>query len=326
MIEKTISVIIPVYEVEKYLERCIESTLCQTYSTMEIVLVDDGSSDAGAQLCDVYAEKDVRITVIHKPNGGLSDARNAGISYMTGTYVSFIDSDDKITSDYFEVMTRSLQSESSDIVECDIVKFNDDNDLAENYQDDLSVKSFETIDGLSKLIDENLFHQHVWNKLYKSELVLDLYYPVGKLNEDEFWTYQVFGRAKRVTKINKTMYCYFQRESSIMGTAFNLRRLDALEGKYYRQKYIAKSYPALESQAKIDFFSSCIFSGQASLKYLKKAEKKQAISIINKYLKTCKLSKAELNSIDGKKKLWYKFADKSFWLCCKMRSITGIGF
>ena len=323
--QQIISVIVPVYQVDNFLGRCIESLLCQTYHNLEIILVDDGSCDKCARICDDWAKEDYRIRVIHKKNGGLSDARNAGMPFATGNYISFIDSDDTVSPDYFEVMLHTMQAEKSDIIECGVVKFYEDNQF-DVFQDDLSVTSYPTIDGLSGLINENPFHQHVWNKLYKAELVLDVPFPFGKLNEDEFWTYQIFGRAKRVTKINKTMYYYFQRSGSIMGAGFNLRRLDALEGKFNRQQYIEKNYPALASQARINLFSSCVFSGQSTLKYLKKKKKEQAISKINQYVKGCKLSKSELNSIQGKNRFWYSFADKSFWLCCKVRSLTGIGF
>ena len=323
--QQIISVIVPVYQVDNYLGRCIESLLCQTYHNLEIFLVDDGSCDTCARISDAWAKKDDRIRAIHKKNGGLSDARNAGMPFATGKYISFIDSDDTVTPDYFEVMLHTLQTEKSDIIECGVVKFYEDNHF-DAFQDDLSVTSYSAVDGLSGLINENPFHQHVWNKLYKAELVLDVPFPFGKLNEDEFWTYQIFGRAKMVTKINKTMYCYFQRSGSIMGAGFNLRRLDALEGKFNRQQYIEKYYPTLASQARINLFSSCVFSGQSTLKYLRDPEKEQAISKINQYVKGCKLSKSELNSIQGKNRFWYSFADKSFWLCCKVRSLTGIGF
>lgn len=320
-----ISVVVPVYQVENYLERCINSLLNQTYSGFEIILVDDGSSDSCSFLCDEWVENDSRIKVIHKPNGGLSDARNVGMLLVVGKFMSFIDSDDAVATDFFEIMLKTLQAENSDIVECGVVKFYEDN-YFDRYQDDLAVTSYTTVDALSGLISENPFHQHVWNKFYKTELIKDILFPYGKLNEDEFWTYQIFGRAKKVTKINKTMYFYFQRSNSIMGEGFNLRRLDALEGKSNRQKYIEKNYLELSSQARKDLFASCVFSAQSTLKYLKKDEKKKAVLAIRHYVKSCKLSESELNSIQGKNGFWFRFADRSFWMCCKVRAITGIGF
>ena len=323
--QSLISVIIPVYKVDEYLDRCIESLVEQTHTRLEIVLVDDGSTDQCSRMCDEWTKKDARIGTVHKRNGGLSDARNAGMPLATGDYISFIDSDDYISNDFFDVMLQTAVSENSDIVECSVVKFYDDKRFDE-YFDDLKVKSYSVTDGLAGLIAEDPFHQHVWNKLYRIELTNDIFYPVGKLNEDEFWTYQIFGRAKRVTKINKTMYFYFQRAESIMGESYNLRRLDALEGKKNRQAFMEKNFPTLVLRAKVDFFGSCIFSEQAALKYLKKDEKKEAVIKIKQYRNTCKLNKDELAAIPGKDAFWFKFADKHFWLCCKVRALSGIGF
>lgn len=192
-------------------------------------------------MCDDYAEKDRRIKVVHKKNGGLSDARNAGMAVATGEYISFIDSDDYVSDDFFECLLDVMNKENSDIAECSVVKFYEDNRFDE-FSDDLSVKTYDTQDAMSALIAENPFHQHVWNKLYKTKLVKDIPYAVGKLNEDEFWTYRVFGRANKVSKLNKTMYYYFQRSSSIMGVGYNIRRLDALEGKANRQNILRKIF------------------------------------------------------------------------------------
>lgn len=214
----------------------------QTYKNLEIILVDDGSPDRCPQMCDDYAEKDSRIKVVHKNNGGLSDARNAGMAVATGEYISFIDSDDYVSDDFFECLLNVMNKENSDIAECSVVKFYEDNRFDE-FSDDLSVKTYDTQDAMSALIAENPFHQHVWNKLYKTELVKDIPYAVGKLNEDEFWTYRVFGRANKVARLNKTMYYYFQRSSSIMGVGYNIRRLDALEGKANRQNILRTIFP-----------------------------------------------------------------------------------
>lgn len=320
-----ISVIVPIYNVEKYMKKCVDSIINQTYKNLEIILVDDGSPDNCPQICDEYAKQDSRIKVIHKENGGLSDARNAGMKIATGEYVSFIDSDDYISDDFVETLYTTMKTENSDIVECDIVKF-EDGTTPVIEKDNCEINSFSTEKGLSLLIAENKFHQHVWNKLYKSEFGLKIPFEKGKLNEDEFWTYQIFGQAEKVTKINKSMYFYLQRSGSIMGENFNLRRLDALEAKAERQKYIEANFPNLKKQAKIDLFGTCIFMCQSAMKFMKGKEKKQAKNIVRMYFYKNKLSKAELNLIKDKNKFWFSFANKSFILCCKIRSITGVGF
>lgn len=320
-----ISVIVPIFKVEEYLSRCVDSILNQTYKNLEIILVDDGSPDNCGKICDDYVDKDNRIKVVHKKNGGLSDARNAGIAVATGEYISFIDSDDYIALDFFETLYNTMQSEKSYIVECSVVKFYED-DHFDDFCDNNIINNYNTQEGLSGLISENPFKQHVWNKLYKSSLVLDIPFAVGRLNEDEFWTYQIFGRAKKITRINKTMYYYFQRKGSIMGTSYSLRRLDALEGKMNRQEYIEKNFPKLVTQAKIDLFGSCMFAYQNVLKYMQGEEKKKAKDIIYKYKEKRTLSRAEINIIVGSSKKYYKFAKINFYLCCKFRSVMGIGF
>lgn len=320
-----ISVIVPIYNVEKYLARCVDSIVNQTYKNLEIILVDDGSPDRCPQMCDDYAKKDSRIKVVHKNNGGLSDARNAGMVVATGEYISFIDSDDYVSDDFFECLLDVMNKENSDIAECSVVKFYEDNRFDE-FSDDLSVKTYDTQDAMSALIAENPFHQHVWNKLYKTELVKDIPYAVGKLNEDEFWTYRVFGRANKVARINKTMYYYFQRSSSIMGVGYNIRRLDALEGKANRQKYIENNFPDLSTQAKIDLYGSCMFAYQSVLKFMSGADKKKALELIRKYRKMYNLSFDEIKLADKSARKYFYLAKCNFGFCCKFRAISGIGF
>lgn len=323
--DSLISVIVPIYNVEKYLDRCVDSVINQTYKNLEIILVDDGSTDNCPKMCDDYAKKDSRIKVVHKKNGGLSDARNAGMKVATGEYVSFIDSDDYISLDFYETLLQTIVDNDSDIVECSVVKFYEDNNFDE-YSDDLKVTNYDTLYALDGLINENPFKQHVWNKLYKSSVALDIPYAVGKLNEDEFWTYQVFGKAKKVTRINKTMYYYFQRGSSIMGNGYNIKRLDALEGKMNRQAYIEKNFPTLATKAKVDLYGSCIFAYQSVLKFMSGKDKKKAGRIIKDYKNKCKLTNDEINSVDDSSRKYYKLAKLNFYLCCKVKAIFNIGF
>ena len=320
-----ISVIVPIYNVEDYLNRCVDSIINQTYKNLEIILVDDGSPDNCPKMCDDYAKKDSRIKVVHKENGGLSDARNVGMEVATGDYVSFIDSDDYVSLDFYETLLQTMIDNDSDIVECGVVKFYE-NEKFDEYSDDLKVTNYDTVDALDGLIIENPFKQHVWNKLYNSSVALDIPYAVGKLNEDEFWTYQVFGKAKKVTRINKTMYYYFQRNGSIMGNGYNIRRLDALEGKMNRQAYIEKNFPTLATKAKVDLYGSCMFAYQSVLKFMSGNDKKKAGKIIKDYKNRCKLTTDEINSVTDSSKKYYKLAKFNFYLCCKMKAVLNIGF
>lgn len=325
MEQSLLTIIIPVYNVYDYLDRCFNSIVNQTYSNLQIILVDDGSPDDCAIKCDEWAKKDARITVIHKLNGGLSDARNYGMRIICGDYVSFIDSDDYIFEDFFEVLLSTAKKNGSDIVECSYTRFFE-NGKFEEYNDDFVVRDYSTSQGLSALIDDRVLHQHVWNKLYKKEVVRNIFFEVGKQHEDEFWTYQVFGQAIRITKINRTMYFYFQRESSIMGQGYNLRRLDALEGKWNRQKYIEQNYPELALLAKLNFFGSCMYTLQCVLKYMSGEEKRQAVGKIRKYKKNCRLTFRTIKSARSGAKKYYYLAKVNIFLCCYLRARFNIGF
>ena len=183
--EELISVIVPIYKVEAYLERCIGSIVNQTYKNLEIILVDDGSPDSCPDICDAWKEKDDRIKVIHKKNGGLSDARNAGMQIMAGTYISYIDSDDWVANDMYEKMMYAIKKNDADICECQfektagIVKSN-----KEQQTDKVTILKKE--EALKAVVEEKI-NPVVWNKIYKREIVDQLYFEKGKYNEDEFW-------------------------------------------------------------------------------------------------------------------------------------------
>ena len=323
--QSLITIIIPIYKVYDYLDRCINSIVNQTYSNLQIILVDDGSPDGCAVKCDEWLKKDERFTVIHKSNGGLSDARNYGMSIIYGDYVSFIDSDDYVAEDFFEVLLSTANKNDSDIVECGILRFYENGKYGECH-DDLAIRNYSAYGGLSALINENPFHQYVWNKLYKTNIMKEIRFEFGKLNEDEFWTYQVFGNANKVSKINKTMYYYFQRSSSIMGQGYNLRRLDALEGKWNRQKYIETHYPELALEAKLDFFGSCIYFLQCVLKYMSGEEKRQATFAILKYKKMCRINFRDFKIVRKDVRKYYYLAKINLYLCCQFRAKLNKGF
>lgn len=323
--DSLVSIIVPIFNVEKYLIRCIESIVNQTYSNLEIILVDDGSPDNCPQICDEWANKDSRIKVIHKENGGLSDARNAGIELATGEYISFIDSDDYVDLRFIELLLQTMLQENSDIVECKVVKFFE-NGAYETTSDDLATKDFSAEEALSALIDDKELHQYVWNKFYKASLVDDILFPIGKYHEDEFWTHQVFGRAQKVIKINKSLYYYFQRNDSIMGLSYNMSRLDALEGKIDRHIFLQTYFPSLLLKSRINIFASCIYAYQCTLKYLTGKEKNKAQKIIKDYLSKNELTFSEIAQVKKSSRKYFFLAKINLYICCKIRALFGIGF
>lgn len=314
-----ISVIVPIYNVEAYLERCLNSLIKQTFSEFELILVDDGSQDQCGKICDAFALKDDRIKVIHKENGGLSDARNAGLKIAVSEYIAFVDSDDWVRPDYLELLMNGIQTFGADICECEVVRTSEEK--IPMGEDSTEVgKCYSTEEGLKLLMEDQVFHQYVWNKIYKRKLLDNIFFSIGKTNEDEFWTYQVFGNAQRIVKIKEKLYYYFQRDDSIMGATYSLRRLDALDAKIERKKYVDKFFPMLSSVANRNLFESCIYAGQMSLRYLEREQKREAVKKINVVKKICKITIQECMNVDGHTKVWLTMAYFSFWSTCRIKN------
>lgn len=322
--EPTISVIVPVYKVEAYLPRCIDSLLAQTYKDFELILVDDGSPDRCGAICDRYAGRDPRICVIHKQNGGLSDARNAGLKIARGRYLAFVDSDDWVAPEYLHKLLQACLDTQADICECNIIHTSGTPSAVPAQ--DASAETCSAQDALAQLIADGTFRQHVWNKLYSRRVVDGILFPRGKLNEDEFWTYQVFGNASKVAKIQDALYFYFQRPDSIMGARYSLRRLDALEAKEARQRYLELHFPALSSAARVNLHQSAIYSGQMVLLHLNHQERAQAAALIRKFLTAHPLSKGDLANLPAKAKIWLWAAKISFWGTCRIKNLLKKGF
>lgn len=236
-----ISIIIPVYKVEKYLNKCIDSIISQTYKNLEIILVDDGSPDNCPQICDDYAVKDERITVIHKANGGLSDARNAGIDICKGQFLMFIDSDDFIASDMIEKLYNSI--ENSDLCICNFQFADENGSIIVN-------KDFDCLDRKMLWRSQEFWDYYymgvcipcvvAWNKLYRKELFKNIRYDVGKRNEDEFIIDKIIRQCERITFIPDKLYMYRQRSGSIMSQLYTVKNLDFSEAEYQRScRFIA---------------------------------------------------------------------------------------
>lgn len=320
--EELISVIVPIYKVEAYLERCIGSIVNQTYKNLEIILVDDGSPDSCPDICDAWKEKDDRIKVIHKKNGGLSDARNAGMQIMAGTYISYIDSDDWVANDMYEKMMYVIKKNDADICECQfektagIVKSN-----KEQQTDKVTILKKE--EALKAVVEEKI-NPVVWNKIYKREIVDQLYFEKGKYNEDEFWTYQAVERAEKIVQIEDVGYYYFFREDSIINETYNIRRLDALEARYQRMKYLEK-YPEIYGVAKRQLVFNCIYHYQKGLRFLSGSDLKTLKSKVKAIYKDISIDKNDIKEYTKKEKIWFSISKISLDLVCRIRNKFGYG-
>lgn len=244
-----ISIIIPIYKVELYLRKCVDSVLAQTYTNLEIILVDDGSPDDCGKICNEYAEKDKRVVVIYKKNGGLSDARNAGLDIMKGEYVAFVDSDDWVSQKYIGDMYENLRKYDADISLSGTIY------VYENNKKD-TVLPISKNEGLytQKEAVENLFYQKgifpsACSKLYKTELFDTIRYPKGKLNEDSATTYKIFCLCNKISYTNANNYYYLQRIGSIENSLFSPKKMDAIDIVDEMVVWISENKPEYKNAA-----------------------------------------------------------------------------
>ena len=225
-----LSIIVPVYRVEKHLDECIQSILHQTFTDFELILVDDGSPDACPQMCDAAAEQDSRVQVIHQKNGGLSSARNAGIEAARGNWLGFIDSDDFVAPDFYEKLYGAATSANADCAVCSIQLTNEDGSPMETPPQWKAYGGWYTGEDILKTLtwQNNASYLVAWNKLYRREVFADLRYPVGHLNEDSYVFAQLFDTVKTVVCVEQPLYFYRQRPGSIMKSMDALRSLDEM--------------------------------------------------------------------------------------------------
>jgi glycosyltransferase involved in cell wall biosynthesis len=216
-----VSVIVPVYNVEKYLGRCVDSILGQTYDNLEVILVDDGSTDGCPAICDDYSLNDSRVKVIHKENGGLSDARNAGIEAMSGELVGFVDSDDYIERDMYEYLLSGMRNGAVGIACCPQI---DTYEYRKYYNVSNVDETFDSVAALEDLFFDRR-ENYAWNKLYRAELWDGVRFPKGMNFEDIATVYKTYERARNVMYLREPKYYYIHRKSSISGTKdFNFKR------------------------------------------------------------------------------------------------------
>ena len=244
-----ISVIVPVYNVELYLCCCVDSILRQTYRNLEIILVDDGSTDQSGKICDEYARQDLRVTVVHQKNGGLSAARNTGIDRAKGEYLSFVDSDDFIDERMLEVLYTDLQAVKADAAVVGFQLFEKQNEI-KSVELDSPVQSMTKQEAIRSTLIPDGMGDFAWNKLYKKELFQGIRYPLGRMMEDQGTTYRIFLQCKKVAYHPVGLYYYYQRPDSIL----HHRSLKFYEDKFDMgfQKYQAlkEAYPdMLENDA-----------------------------------------------------------------------------
>lgn len=255
--KELISIIVPVYNVEQYLEKCVKSITKQTYENIEIILVNDGSTDTSGKICDKLKLEDNRIKVIHKENGGLSDARNAGLKKAKGEYIGFVDSDDYIKEDMFETLynlNKNCNSEISIISYYEIYK-----DKIISVRESNEVQQYDKIGAIKELLKDRNIQSYAWNKLFKKELFSDLEFPTNKNFEDIATTLLLFEKAKKVVLLEQPKYYYVRRDDSIVGVKNYKTYKDYLDVIYDKYIYLEGKYKELDLYNAYNFIINMIW-------------------------------------------------------------------
>jgi len=275
-----ISVIIPIYNVEQYLRRCLDSIVNQTYTNLEIILVDDGSPDKCPQICDEYASGDNRIIVIHKENGGLSDARNAGLDICKGEFISFVDSDDWVSLEYINELYSTIKETLADIA---IINHKHvTTPSSKEIQKRQHIKFFSKQQALFELIAKQ--HQPFvvsWGKLYRKNLFNNIRFPVGKYHEDEFTSHLLISKASKITYSSKILYFYYQRPNSITKQKHLTDAIAAFKNRldFTINNKLNNLIPFAASNLCWMYLNLCF------QKYIKKENYEKILSIAKKYQK-----------------------------------------
>lgn len=243
--EYLVSIIIPIYNVEKYLEKCIKSMINQTYRNLEIILINDGSTDESANICEKYKEQDNRIVFINKNNGGAASAKNEGLKIAKGDYITFVDSDDFVELYMIEYMVNTIKKYNSDIVQCSFTNLYKNTEKFK--QDKIIEQKIGSKDFLELFLtkwDSNLF----WNKLFKREVIENVFFKEGRCIDDEFFTYKCVINSKSIVTSNKIVYNYRMRKSGVMKSESSQKQIlkDRVDYLYERYELVRKIYKDLD--------------------------------------------------------------------------------
>ena len=270
---------------DKDLEKCIQSVINQTYENLQIILVDDGSPDNCGKICDEYAKKDHRIEVIHKSNGGLSDARNKGLEIAKGEYIGFVDSDDYIEADMYEVLYNLLKQYNADVSICNFYTVSQEKIAIKNA--DNGIKEYTRIEILKEILLDNNIQSYAWNKLYKKELFDEIKYPVGKKYEDIGTTFYLLEKCNKVVVTGKPEYYYINRQDSIVNNVTETTITDYIELIMQRYDYIEENIKELSNYNK-NYLKRILKTAEQDIKSLNKVgdyTKKKYEELYNKVQK-----------------------------------------
>lgn len=319
-----ISVIVPVYKAEKYLDQCVGSIAQQTYTNLEIILVDDGSPDRSPAICDVWAEKDGRIKVIHKENGGAAQARNCGMTIAHGDFIAFVDSDDFIASHMYAQLV-AVMTDDVDIAECSIVYTDSATAAFDGYQAAPAVRKVSSEEALRLHIQNKAFCQTPVNKVYRTAALDGILFVEGKTFDDEFWTYRAIGNARALVRTEQHLYAYRQQPQSVMHMRYNTTRLQEIEARLIRHRYLLDRYPALAGISRVNMLFTCMYHMQLSMEHLT-ADRADAMKTVRDVAKAYPVQSNDLKLLPGLQKIWVILSKLSFDGTCKLRKLLRIGY
>jgi len=310
-----LSVIIPIYDVCDYLIRCVDSVVAECDGLdYEILLVDDGSTDGSSDLCDKIATQLPKIKVLHKPNGGLSDARNYGVLHATGEYVFYLDSDDYLVKDGLKAEVAVAKKTNCDVV-CGnfYYKYSDHIELFnKELHDTLVFEGGE--EALRVLIEGKYYQNFAWGKLICRKWAEKFLFPKGKLFEDTYWFHNILHNANKVVVVNTPVVYYEQRDGSI-SFEYRLKSLDILDGYIERLHFFESHYPNLVDEHKLLMAQNCIGHAWMISRYLKNNEYATAVNKIRRTIVNCKLQDNVLLEGSSKRKLWMIIASMMLYKC-----------
>lgn len=239
MKEPIISVIVPVYNAEQYLRRCIDSICAQTFEALEIILVDDGSTDGSREICEEYVKKDDRIRFVGQQNQGVSSTRNKGLDMASGKFIGFVDSDDWIEPDMYQVLFQNLCDFNADISACIHDR------KMEKVKEAGAISVLDRQEAMITVLQNRIIGVYTWNKLYKKELFNNVRYPKGRVYEDSYVILDLLESISRMVIINAPLYHYTKREGSISNTLYNKSAEDRIYSAKKNMKLAESKYPAL---------------------------------------------------------------------------------
>ena len=297
-----ISVIIPVYNVEKYLEKCINSVINQTYKNLEIILVNDGSTDNCPYICDEFAKKDNRIKVIHKQNGGLSSARNAGLDVANGQYIGFVDSDDYINPEMYQKLYEALISQNADLSICSYEEVTEKGKSIDGFSP-INDEILDANNALLKLNQEKFWYFVVTvSKLYSKNIFENIRFPENRINEDEFVIHEIFYNCKKIATIPNKLYYYVQRSGSITKSKKTIKNFDVIYAMFARVEFYKLNNLNSLIPGAVKVCESMYVNIRMNIKYKNLLELKQ-ILLFDKKVKNFVLNYSKSNI----KKLKYNF-------------------